>query len=137
MTKKVEFEETKHITVAKASELLNKTPHCVRQLMFRKKIQTHSVNGRIYLDFDDVLTYQSRKKGIPSWEANISKLKHKSFISLEYAAQELMVQVSYVTKLIKNGTLEGYVASSGEVLITKESINKYLGNAIHASASDL
>ena len=121
------FEASKHITVEKASELLAKSEHCVRQLMLRKKVLTHSVNGKTFLDLDSVLTYASRKKGIPSWDENIDSVKHLSFTLLSFAAQELMVQPSYIIKLIKNKTLEGYISASGEVMITKQSINKYLG----------
>ena len=127
------FDETKYISVAKAAELLNKTEHCVRQLMLRKKVISYSMNGRTFLNIDSVLTYQSRKKGIPSWDVNLPKIRHKSFVAVEFAAQELMVQVSYIIKLVKNNTLEGYVTSFGDVMITKESINKYLGTVNNAS----
>lgn len=117
------------ISVEKAAELLNKSQHCVRQLMLRKKIATRSISGRTFLDLDSVLTYASRKKGIPSWDANVEKIKHKTFVAVEFAAQELMVQISYIIKLVKGKALEGYITSSGEVLITKDSINAYLGRA--------
>ncbi len=135
MTNGIVFEASKHITVEKASELLAKSEHCVRQLMLRKKILTHSVNGKTFLDLDSTLTYASRKKGIPSWDENIDNLKNKTFVALEFTAQELMVQPSYIIKLIKNKTLEGYISSSGDVMIVRESVNKYQGR--HNATSDL
>ena len=127
------FEASKHITVEKASELLNKSSHCVRQLMLRKKLETHSINGKTFINLDSVLNYASRKKGIPSWDENVEKIKHHAFVALEFAASELMVQPSYIIKLVKNKTLEGYVGTSGDVMITLASINKYLGRDTNAT----
>lgn len=118
--------EVKYITIERASELLNKSPHSVRQLMDRRKLVRHTEGFKVLLEIDSVLSYYARKKSLPSWEENISKVQSRSFLSGAIAASTLGVQESYLIKLIRKNLIEGYVTIAGEIMISKDSINAYL-----------
>ena len=118
--------ETPVVTVERAAEIMNKSTHSVRQLVHRKQITTKKVGRYLYLDIDSVLTYQSRKKGMPSWEENADQVQGKSFVSLEFTSSMLRVQPSYVKKLLKDELIEGYVTATGGIMISRDSVNKYL-----------
>lgn len=118
--------EIKYITIERAAELLNKSPHSVRQLMERQKLIRHTEGFKVLLEIDGVLSYYARKKSIPSWEENITRVQSRSFLSSAIAASTLGVQESYLIKLIRKNLIEGYVTIAGEVMISKDSINAYL-----------
>jgi hypothetical protein len=115
-----------YVTVEKAAEMLNKSPHSVRQLVARGKLEKHTLGHNIFVDLKAIELYYATKKGIKSWEENYSTIKEKSFVSLENAALTLMVQTAYLLRLIKQGSLEGYVTISGDIMIAKDSINTHL-----------
>lgn len=125
-----------HITIDKAAEMLDKSPHCVRQLVQRGKIKKYKIGKNILLGIDSVLTYHSVKKGLPSWEENIAIVKNKKFFSSSYAASVLSVQESYIIRLIKSKQIEGYVTVTGAILVDQDSINAYLRKS-DANKSDL
>lgn len=115
-----------HITFEKASELLDKSVHAVRQLVFRGQLKVHRIGYKTFLDLNSVLTYYARKKGLPSWEENIKKVSKRSFVAIDRASASLMVQNNYVVRLLLEKKLEGYVTAYGDVMISVESINAYL-----------
>lgn len=119
--KKIEF-----ITVEKASDILRKSTPAVRQLLRRGKLSQFTKNRMVMLSLDEVLSYHAKKKKLPSWENNISKIISKEFISLEEAKNRMLLQPIYLMSLIRKKLLEGYVTAAGEVMISKESINRYL-----------
>ena len=130
-----EQQKVDFIPIDKAAELLVKSPHSVRQLLLRNKLTRHNVGGRIFVDLNDVLSYHAVKKGLPSWEQNFSKIKDKSFVSLDQASTTLMVQQSYIVKLCQQEKLEGYVTVSGELFLAKDSINAYLRTLDHGQVT--
>jgi hypothetical protein len=125
------------LTIEKTAELLNKSTHSVRQLMQRGKLKAHREGSRVYVLTPEVLTYFATKKQIPSWEENIENIKTKSFVSLNSASTALMVQPSYIIKLIQKKSLEGYVTVTGDVMISRDSINDYMRALENDTASKL
>ena len=119
-------DDAKLVTIEKAASLICKSPHSVRQLLMRGQIQKEKVGHSVLVNLNSVLTYHARKKGFPSWEENIEKIKNLSFVSLQYTSQSLMVQPSYILRLVKNKQLEGYVTAAGDIMISRNSINAYL-----------
>jgi excisionase family DNA binding protein len=120
-------DETLLITIEKAAELLNKSSHSVRQFVQRGKLVRHQFIGRnVRVSLDEILTYYSRKKNLPAWESHQAEIRNKTFVSMPYACDALMVQPSYIIKLIRKHALEGYVTASGDIMIAKDSINAYL-----------
>ena len=114
------------ISIEKAAELINKTPHSVRQLIHRQKILVQRIGRNIFVDLNSALTYHAVKKNLPSWEENIDLIQTKSFISVEETSSRLMVQPSYIIRLIREKILEGYVTAAGDIMVVPESINSYL-----------
>lgn len=123
------------VTVEKAGEMLNKTPHCVRQLLMRDKLVAMRKGSHVFVDLHSLQTYYATKKQLPSWEENQEKIKDKAFVALPMAAQALMVQEPYIVRLIRKGELEGYVTISGDVMVARESINDYLRAPANESES--
>jgi hypothetical protein len=114
------------VPVEKAGELLGKSGHSVRQLIGREQLKARKEGFRTMVDLNDLLGYYARKTGFASWEANLDKAEKGVFVSLEYAAQGLMVQPNYIRKLIKDKTIEGYITASGDIMVSRDSINAYL-----------
>lgn len=129
------------VTVDKAAEMLNKSSHCVRQLIARKALVSERLGHTVLVDVDSILTYYAKKKGLPSWESNIDKVRNRSFIAISGAASALMVQEPYIIRLLKSKTLEGYVTVFGDVMISRDSINSYLKTPLsdrdESAAADL
>jgi hypothetical protein len=119
------------VSIEKAAAMLNKSAHSVRQLILRQKLGSEKKAGRVSVLLDDVLNYYAKKRNIPSMEKNINQIKHKEFVSLDFAAAALMVQPSYVISRIQRKLLEGYVTSSGDIMVAKDSINTYLSAIDH------
>lgn len=119
-------ETVRYVTVEKAAELLDKSGHSVRQLLFRKKLKSYRQGGKLALLLSDVMSYQAKKKGLPAWEEHYSEVKDKPFIGLANAAATLSVQPIYLIKLIKQQVIEGYVCADGTVLVSTISVNQYL-----------
>jgi hypothetical protein len=116
----------KQVRVEKAAEMLGKTSQAIRQLMLHGKLGRHMQGRHVFVDLDSVLNYQAKKKGLPSWEENASKISDKSFVSLQSASIALLVQPGYIIKLIRAKELEGYISMNGEIFLCRESINAYL-----------
>ena len=130
-----EQQKVDFIPIDKAAELLVKSPHSVRQLLMRNKLTRHMVGKNVFVDLNDVLSYHAVKKGLPSWEANYSKIKDKAFVSADQASTTLMVQPGYIQKLCQQEKLEGYVTVTGDLFVAKDSINAYLRTLDHGQAS--
>ena len=136
MVAKTEKEPINGVSIEKAAEIINKSPHCTRQLMLRGKIQGFKHGRTTLIDINSALTYHARKKGLPSWEENTETVKSKTFVSLEFTANQLRVQPAYVQRLIKNDELEAYVTASGDIMISRDSVNVFLRKP-HASTKEL
>lgn len=121
-----QLSDARYVTIEKAAELINRTPHSIRQLIGRGKITKFKKGRNLFAVLDSVLTYHARKKNFPSWEENVHKIKNKTFVSIEFASSELKVQHSYICRLVLNKSLEGYVTASGDIMISRDSINSYL-----------
>lgn len=123
------------VTIAKAGEMINKSAHCVRQLVLRNKLKAKRVGSHVFVDLRSLETYYATKKQLPSWEENYLQIKGKAFVALPMAAQSLMVQEAYVLRLIRQRILEGYVTMSGDIMIASASINDYLRTPPNESES--
>ena len=119
-------EKITYVSIEKAGQMLNKSPHSVRQLLSRGKLGRHEMGHKVFVTLDSLETYHAKKKGIPSWEENLNAVVGRSFVSLPTTARSLMVQEPYIVRLIKNKQLEGYVTIAGDIMIAKDSINSYL-----------
>ena len=120
------MENVEYVNVAKTAELLDKTEHSVRQLLHRGKLGFKRTGFRVVVSLADIMVYHARKKNIPSWEENRVKNENKSFVSVQSASTALLVQPTFIIKLIQKGVLVGYVTMNGDILIEKESVNAYL-----------
>lgn len=120
------FDDAKFVTIEKAASLICKSPHSIRQLVLRGNIKKHKVNHNVFVDLNSALTYHARKKGLPSWEENIEKIKSLAFVSLLFTSQALMVQPSYILRLVRTKQLEGYVTAAGDVMVSRNSVNAFL-----------
>lgn len=126
MTQKPEV--IKYVTVEQAGALLAKSPQAVRQLIARNKIASKKEHGRVGVLLSDVLSYYARKRQLPSWEENVERLQkeNKAFVAGPTAAGALLIQPGYLNKLVQKKLIEGYVTSSGQLMVEKNSINSYL-----------
>lgn len=122
----------KLVSIEKAADILQKSAHSTRQLALRGMIESEKVNSRTFLKLDSVLTYYARKKNLPCWEDTPDDVKKQTFVSLEFASEQLMVQPPYLVRLLRikgPAGLEGYVTACGDIMITRSSINSYLRRA--------
>ena len=135
--KNIKPHDVQCITPEKAAEMIQKSPHATRQLIHRNKITSRRINGKLFANLDSVLSYHARKKGLPGWEENINKIKDKTFVSILVASQALLVQPIYITRLIQEKTLEGYVTSAGDIMVSRDSINAHMRKPDVNDASDI
>ena len=120
------FDDANFVTIEKAASLIDKSPHSVRQLVMRGNIEKRKVGHSVFINLQSALTYHARKKGLPSWEENVDKIKEDSFVSLQFTSQSLMLQPTYILRLVRTKQLEGYVTAAGDIMISRNSVNAYL-----------
>lgn len=128
------------VTMNRAAELLNCSVMAVRQRAERNCWTIRRLGRRLEVSLTDVLHYHSNKKGILAWEDNIDIVTQKKFLTLDVAADTLKIGRLYLTKLVKDQELEGYVTADGIVMISEASVNSYLfrgtNNAISNNTAD-
>jgi len=123
-----ETTQIKSVSIVQAAEILHKSEHAVRQLLRRGKL-SRAIEGRaIAIPLEEVLTYHARKKRLPSWEKNFDRVTKQTFVSLEMASATLMIQQIYLTNLVREKVIEGYITAAGRIMISEDSINAYLRN---------
>lgn len=113
------------ISVAQAAQMLGRTEASVRQYIMRGKLASSKTGRNIRVPLEEVLHFFANKKGLPSWEDNVSILKEDTIIPVSIAAQELGVSKQYLTRLVKTKAVDGYVTASGDIVVTRSSVNAF------------
>jgi excisionase family DNA binding protein len=119
----LEYENKKYLTTKEAHQMLNRSMEALRQLIYRGRLTRHKIGSRIYLDHDEVVTYYAKRMGIkPYTGANGSEV-----LTFNYVNDLLKYTPTYLRQLVKKDVLDGYCTPDGEILITKQSVEKYMG----------
>lgn len=126
-----------YIRVQQVCDILGRSEGSIRQLISRGKIKSRRRGFRnLEVSLESVLSFFSRHYCIPAWEDNQEAIRGQKFILLVTAAAKLYIAPSYVLKLIRQGKLEGYATSHGDILVSVDSIDNRLSGAVK-DANDL
>lgn len=131
----MQIKAPQYITVRQAAEILCCTDTALRSIISRNMIEAVKQKRNVFVDYSDVLTYHSRKKDLPSWEAVD---KHPgTYVDLDEAAHRMLVGRAYIKSLIRKGKIVGFVRCDGQILVQEQSINDRLFAKVTNAANDL
>ena len=122
----INFKGASFVSVAEAADMLNRTTESVRQLAKRHEIGHAKIRRRVYFRLSDLETLMSKKHNLPSFEA-LSSIEQSGagFESVSSIAKANQYNETYLTRLVKQGKLVGYITISGEILIPRRSIDEF------------
>jgi hypothetical protein len=107
----------------------------LRQMIYRKKFEVKKIGNRVYLDNDEVMRHFARKSKLPAFEDVCLAYSNDRYISIEQIQGQLNYSHVHLKNLIKSGKLVGYCTADGQIVISKESLDKFMG--VNSDAQDL
>ncbi len=116
-----------YLTTSEAAELLNVTPFAVQQARSRGKIPSEMIDGKRYYSEEDVESYYPSRRKLPRFNGLSPEAQNDIFISLQEAANVLHYSPAQVRGRLAAGTLSGYCATDGSIMVSKTSIANLMG----------
>ena len=131
----IQWEGKTLLTTQEACTILNQSMEALRQLIYRGRFTGRKIGARLYLDNDEVLTFYPCKAGLPSFEKLNGSSQGEKFYTLIEVQTLLNYTPNYLKTLIKADKLIGYCTADNQILIPKNSLDKFLG--VFNEADDL
>lgn len=121
----IQYEGKTFLTTQEACNVLNRSMEALRQMIYRKKFTMKKIGARIYLDNDEVMTYFSKKLELPAFEEDNEN--YEEIVPFPKVQGMLNYSRVYLRTLIKNGKMKAYCTADGQILISKQSLDNYMG----------
>ena len=123
----INYEQENLLTVQETCQLLGRSTESVRQLIHRKVFSGRKIGNRLYLDKTEVHNYFPNKYKLPPFmDLTKEQLSETRFYSLEAVQDILNYSTTHLRNLIKKGKLVAYATIDGQILIDRNSLDKYI-----------
>lgn len=123
----IEYNGKTLLSTSEVCQVLDRSTDAVRQLIYRKKLPHTKIGSRLYFDTHMVHNFFPNKAGLPAFESLNGEKYKEEFYDLRFVRKTLNYTPGYLRGLVKKGALEGYCTAAGKILITKSSLDKFMG----------